>query len=166
MQTWCNKNLIFSWPWKKIHFNKVLQSQRRRDKTKVAAWLWQLIINFPPETSLFSLSFTLTAAWTSELSIIMPHLILRNVNSFPVSMFLTMDRAWRENIFHSSKTKQIMSFVGCFQTCLVIPEIRAVYWTVCDGSIEVFTAIPDKNQLLKQASLSPPRSRSRSHLVL
>ena len=27
MQTWCNKNFIFFWPWKKINFNKVLQSR-------------------------------------------------------------------------------------------------------------------------------------------
>ena len=130
MHTWCNKNLIFSWPWKKIHFNKVLQSQRRRDKTKVAAWLWQWIINFPPGTSLFSLSFTLTfvyekvkpADWTSELSSILPHLILRNVNSFPVSMFLTMDRAWRDKYFSFEQNKT--NYVFCWLLSNLLGDTR------------------------------------------
>ena len=48
----------------------------------------------------FSLYFTLLTfvykKAEAEISSILPYLILRNVNSFPVSMFLTMDRAWQD----------------------------------------------------------------------
>lgn len=83
----------------------------------------------------------LLGPWNTNMSLKSPYnrlkmdLILRNVRSLLVSMLRIMLRACKDSPDYKYLFHPVM-------TCLVMPDMRAVYWTVWDESIVVFTAIP------------------------